>query len=257
MSDSSYGERRAHPGRFRCCGVLIDGLAPEAATQALLTSRHGTARRIHLCDTVTLAHALRDAEFRDLLNAARLNLPADNRLVRTGRQHGHGNLTGRIDARDLMLATLSQGREQGLKHFLYGHDQATVERLHKNLETRLPGVDIVGTGSFTHQLSPDEAEELTDLVRAAAPDLVWVGLDTPLKDGFVAAYAARFAATLVPVGRVFEQLAGRRPASGGRWRRHLLGSAVYYYGTLTDGRRSRRLDREAAGVATSAGPSRR
>ncbi|MGH8880363.1 MAG: WecB/TagA/CpsF family glycosyltransferase, partial [Stackebrandtia sp.] len=132
-----------------------------------------------------------------------------------------------------------------LKHFLYGAGQPTVDMLHKSLEAKLPGVDIVGTGSFTGKLSPEEAAELTDRVRSAAPDLVWVGLPTPQKDGFVAEYAYRFAATLVPVGRAFESLAGVKTpdGDGGLWRRHLLGNAVYYYGTLTDNRRTRRLDR--------------
>ena len=65
-------------GSFRCCGVRVDGIGPENAVRTLLESRYGVARGAHLCNSYTLALALRDPNYREDLNAGHLNF-ADGR----------------------------------------------------------------------------------------------------------------------------------------------------------------------------------
>lgn len=242
VSDIRYGVRQRHPGRFRCCGVLIDNLTPEAATQSLLNSQHGHARRVHLCDVYTVSLALADPEFRELLNAADINLAASDRLIRHGHRNAARNLTTRIDATTLMLDTLSQGRSAGLRHLLCGDDAQTLKALKRTLLDKLPGVDIVATSVLAFPIRPTENSALAKLAADYRPDLVWVSCDTPKQDGFVAEYAAKLAATLVPVGPAFARLAGRKPPQR-PWPTNLLGGARFGFGTVTDKRRTRRLDR--------------
>ncbi|ADD39978.1 glycosyl transferase WecB/TagA/CpsF [Stackebrandtia nassauensis DSM 44728] len=234
--------RQRHPGRFRCCGVLIDSLTPEAATQALLTSRHGQARRAHLCDTYTVSIALADTEFRDLLNASDINFPASTRLVRQGRRLAARNLTDRIHPPTLMFDTMSQGRQPGLRHYLCGPTPEVVKTLKKTLLEKLPGVDIVATSVLAFPIMPAENAALRKLAADYRPDIVWVGCETPQQHGFVAEYASVLGTTLVAVGDAFSVLSGVKPPSR-PWTTQLLGTARFGYGTLTDKRRSRKLDR--------------
>ena len=46
-----------------------------------------------------------------------------------------------------MLAMLERSSARGYRHFLYGASAATLARLSMNLQSRFPGLRIVGTHS--------------------------------------------------------------------------------------------------------------
>ena len=251
----------SEPGRFRCCGVLIDGLEPSGATQALLNSRYGQPRRTHLCNAYTLSLAMRDEQYRDLLNDADINFSDGHYLAMVGRKRGHTNMTERVYGPELMLNTMSQGRDAGLKHYLYGASESTVTKLKDNLEEKLAGVDIVAAESPPFRaLTEDESAALVERVHETKPDIFWVGLGTPRQDQFVAEYAKKLQCTVVPVGAAFDFWSGNKPmapefvrkhglewayrlATEPRrlWKRYLVGNSMFVYGVLTDKRRNRKL----------------
>lgn len=255
MSES----RESH--RFRCCGVLIDGLEPVGATDALLASRYGRPRRTHLCNAYTLSLAMRDHGYRDLLNAADLNFSDGHYLAKVGRRRGQTAMTERVYGPELMFNTMDRGRRTGLKHYLYGTTPETIARLRAALEEKLPGVAIVGAESPPFRpLTDEESAELTERVHKAEPDVFWVGLGTPRQDQFVGQYAERLGCTLVPVGAAFDFWSGTKPMAPAfvrkhglewayrlateprrLWKRYLVGNTMFVYGALTDGRRNRRL----------------
>ncbi|TQL77173.1 N-acetylglucosaminyldiphosphoundecaprenol N-acetyl-beta-D-mannosaminyltransferase [Stackebrandtia endophytica] len=249
-------------GRFRCCGVLIDGHAPASATRALLESRYGTARGTHLCNAYTLSLALRDDRYRELLNEADINFSDGHYLAMVGKKRGHEAMTERVYGPDLMFNTMDQGRELRLKHYLYGASPETVAKLKVELEAKLPGVEIVAAESPPFRpLTEAELDDLTERVSDAKPDLFWVGLGTPRQDEFVAHHTKRLRCTLVPVGAAFDFWSGNKPMAPAfvqkhglewayrlateprrLWKRYLIGNTAFIYGVATDSRRNRRLD---------------
>ncbi|MGH3742904.1 MAG: WecB/TagA/CpsF family glycosyltransferase [Micromonosporaceae bacterium] len=240
--------------QFTCCRVRINGLDPQAAVSVLLESRHGHPRRTHLCNAYTLALALRDREYRSLLNQADVNFADGHYVAMVGRRRGQSQMTERVYGPDLMLATLDQGRERGLRHYLYGASPETVEKLAESLTERLPGVQIVAAESPPFRpLTDAESSDLVDRVRELKPDIFWVGLGTPTQDRFVADYAARLNCTLAPVGAAFDFWSGNKPMApefarrhglewayrlvtepGRLWRRYLIGNPLFVFGVLTD-----------------------
>lgn len=250
-----------NPGRFRCCGVLIDGLEPAGATQALLGSRYGQPRRTHLCNAYTLSLAMRDSKYRDLLNAADINFSDGHYLAMVGRKRGQEAMTERVYGPDLMFNTMDKGRLTGLKHYLYGTTPETIARLKAALEEKLPGVDIVAAESPPFRpLTDAESADLVARVEELKPDLFWVGLGTPRQDQFVGDYAQKLRCTVVPVGAAFDFWSGNKPmapkfmrehglewvyrfATEPRrlWKRYLVGNTMFVYGALTDKRRNRKL----------------
>lgn len=249
------------PGRFRCCGVLIDGHAPSTATTALLQSRYGTPRSTHLCNAYTLSLALRDEKYRSLLNEADINFSDGHYLAKVGKNRGHHAMTERVYGPDLMYNTMDAGREHGLKHYLYGASPKTVADLKTALERKLPGVTIVAAESPPFRdLTEDEVTALEKRVTETEPDVFWVGLGTPRQDEFVAQHVERLRCTLVPVGAAFDFWSGNKPmapkfvqknglewayrlATEPRrlWKRYLIGNTAFIYGVLTDKRRNRKL----------------
>ncbi len=241
-------------GRFRCCGVLIDGLDPAGAVDALLESRFGAPRRTHLCNAYTLSLALRDREYQRLLNDADINFSDGHYVAMVGRRRGQAGMTERVYGPDLMLQTMDQGRARGLRHYLYGASPETVARLAAALRDRLPGVDIVEAESPPFRpLTAEESDDLVRRVHDLKPDVFWVGLGTPRQDQFVAAYAERLQCTVVPVGAAFDFWSGTKPMAPAfvrrhglewayrlateprrLWKRYLVGNPTFVYGVLTD-----------------------
>lgn len=239
---------------FICSGVRIDEIGPDSATDLLVRSEYGDARRVHLCNSYTLSLALRDLEYRELLNDSDLNFADGHYVALIGRWRGRKVMNQRVYGPTLMLNVMDQGRDKGLKHYLYGASAETVTRLSATLAERFPGVEIVGVESPPFRpLTEAEEEDLFARVDAAKPDVFWVGLGTPRQDTFVAQYAQRLACTVVPVGAAFDFNAGTKPVPPAfaqkigmewafrlatepirLWRRYVFGIPVFVVGVVTD-----------------------
>jgi N-acetylglucosaminyldiphosphoundecaprenol N-acetyl-beta-D-mannosaminyltransferase len=247
------GEAAAY-GSFHCAGVRIDEVRPAEAVAILCGSQYGTARRIHLCNSYTLSVAMRDLSYRQLLNASDLNFADGHYVALVGRWRGGKVMTERVYGPTLMLRTVDIGRESGLKHYLYGADPGTVERLASALRERCPGVEIVGVESPPFRpLSGEEEQALFDRVSLIKPDIFWVGLGTPRQDTFVARYAADLGCTVVPVGAAFDFISGAKRSAPPLaqklglewafrfasepvrlWRRYVFGIPIFLLGVATD-----------------------
>lgn len=237
---------------FRCCGVRLVGLGRREATELLVESRYGSPLATHLCNAYTLSLALRDPDYRAILNAADVNIADGHYVALVGRLRGHGMTD--IRGPQLMLDTIEAGLPHGLTHYLYGSTEQTVQGLAAALRHQFPDIRLVGVESPPYSnLTSRQARELAERIARAQPDVVWVGLGTPRQDVFVARFRDRLSTTLVPVGAAFDFHAGTKPtapqmlqrtglewafrfASEPRrlWRRYLIGNLVFVYGVLTD-----------------------
>jgi N-acetylglucosaminyldiphosphoundecaprenol N-acetyl-beta-D-mannosaminyltransferase len=242
------------PGSFFCSGVRIDEISPSTAVELLCESRYGTAVRVHLCNAYTLSLALRDVDYRRMLNKSDLNFADGHYVAMVGRWRGTRVMTERVYGPALMLNTIDAGRVTGLRHFLYGSSPETVHLLAKTIDERYPGVEIVGVESPPFRaLTPEDEEALFQRVRDAKPDVFWVGLGTPRQDEFVARYAERLACTVVPVGAAFDFNSGAKPSAPAvaqrfgmewafrlavepvrLWRRYVFGIPIFVLGVVTD-----------------------
>jgi N-acetylglucosaminyldiphosphoundecaprenol N-acetyl-beta-D-mannosaminyltransferase len=240
-------------GAYRCCGVRIDAVTLGQARDALrtfTTARGG--RSVHLCNAWTLALALRDPTLAGALNRGDLNLPDGTPLTWIGRRAGFPHMQRRVYGPELMLTTARAGRAWGLRHYLYGSTHSVVTTLATRLTEVAPGIEIVGWESPPFRpLTGKEEAELVHRIGEARPDVVWVGLGTPLQDLFVDRFRDTLKVTLIAVGAAFDFVAGTKrqapiwmqdhglewafrlatePAR--LWRRYLLGNALFLCGAM-------------------------
>lgn len=236
---------------FLCCGVRVDVLDMEDTVRRLVDRAEAhVGRAVHLCNAYTLSLAFRDQAFNAVLNRGDLNLPDGMPLVWAARRAGFHELRRRIYGPDLMIGVVRAGRSGGVRHYLYGSTPEVVGSLTVRLGEIAPGVDIVGAESPPFRaLSPSEEQQFVGRIRAARPDIVWIGLGTPSQDRFVDSFRDRCGATLVAVGAAFDFLAGTkrqapswvqdrglewlfRLATEPRrlWRRYLIGNAWFLRG---------------------------
>jgi N-acetylglucosaminyldiphosphoundecaprenol N-acetyl-beta-D-mannosaminyltransferase len=146
----------------------------------------------------------RDAGLRAIHNRAALVVPDGMPLVWMGRLMGRREM-GRVAGADLMAALCEVSVAYGWRHYLYGGPPGLAERLAAVLGQRFPGIRVVGA----------DAEGDVEKIRAAAPDIVWVGIGTPRQERWMAALAP---ALLIGVGAAFDFLAGTKARAPGALR---------------------------------------
>lgn len=176
-------------------------------TQAIETRRKG-----YICLTGVhgIMEAQADAELREILNGAFLNLPDGMPTVWVGRGQGYAEMD-RVFGPDLMLEVCRRSVEAGWTHYLYGGGPGVASELADRLRSRFPGIEILGTHCppFRPLLASEESRLQDELARLR-PDILWVGLGTPKQERFMARYGARLDATLLfGVGAAFDYHTGR------------------------------------------------
>jgi N-acetylglucosaminyldiphosphoundecaprenol N-acetyl-beta-D-mannosaminyltransferase len=206
MNDKPKPAVRANVLGVGVSAINLD-LAVAAVADALEQKTKG-----YVC--VTGVHGVSEAQldpsFRAILNRSFLNTPDGMPMVWMGRWQGFRQMA-RVYGPDLMLRVCEFGQTRGWTHFLYGGAPGVADELKRRLEQRFPAIKIVGiyTPPF-RPLTPEEEQDLARIVRAAKPDVFWVGLSTPKQEKFMAKYWQKLDATLFfGVGAAFDFHAGR------------------------------------------------
>ena len=108
---------------------------------------------------------------------------------------------------------MDRGREVSLRHYLLGSTPETLQKLQHSLESRYPGVRIVGSYSPPFRtMTPEELQKQDDEIRASGAEIVWVGLGTPKQD-YEAARLASVGIMCAAVGAAFDFSAGTKAVS--------------------------------------------
>jgi N-acetylglucosaminyldiphosphoundecaprenol N-acetyl-beta-D-mannosaminyltransferase len=198
-----------NPGYYNLLGVEVSTTTFEAARDRVLAApRNGAKLSVHYVSVNTIVEANRQPDLKDLLNSGDLVAPDGVPLVWLGRLRGHGMT--RTYGPDSMLAIIDRGREHGYTHYFYGGAPGVPELLKESLESRYPGIEVVGMYSPPfRQLTPEEDEAVVRRINDAKPDFVWIGLGSPKQDRWVADHRGRLdAGAVLAVGAAFDYNAG-------------------------------------------------
>jgi N-acetylglucosaminyldiphosphoundecaprenol N-acetyl-beta-D-mannosaminyltransferase len=193
--------------------ILGVGVSVINMTTALASIERWIAsrRRHYVC--ITGVHGVmesqRDPELRRIHNTAGMVTPDGMPMVWLLWASGHRS-ADRVYGPDLMLAVLERSGERGYRHFLFGASEATLASLQANLHARFPGLNVVGAHSPPFRpLTAHEDAGIVEMINAARPDVVWVGLSTPKQEWWMAEHRNCLEApVLVGVGAAFDVHAG-------------------------------------------------
>lgn len=197
--------------RVNVLGVGISALNLQSAL-AEIAAAISTRRKGYIC--VTGVHGVMEAQsnelFRNILNNAFLCTPDGMPMVWMGKINGQREMS-RVYGPDLMLDICAWSEKNPCRHFFFGGAPGVADSLAEKLKMRFPKMQIVGTFVPPFRpLNPAEENELREKIRAAQPDIVWVGLSTPKQEKFMAEYLPKLDTTLmVGVGAAFDFLSGR------------------------------------------------
>jgi N-acetylglucosaminyldiphosphoundecaprenol N-acetyl-beta-D-mannosaminyltransferase len=162
----------------------------------------------------------RDETLRHIHNRAGLVTADGMPLVWWSRLQGWSDAR-RVYGPDLMLACCERSITTGYRHFFYGGAEGVADLLALRLSRRFPGLIVAGTYTPPFRpLAPQEDEDVVDMINAASPDIVWVGLGTPKQEYWMAEHVGRLQApVLIGVGAAFDFHAGLKPQAP-RWMQH-------------------------------------
>ncbi len=197
--------------RYSVGGVLVDAVQIPGAVARMKAWISAGARGQYVA--VTGMHGVTEAQHnRNLFRALReasLVVADGTPLVWMGRLRGHA-MPRRVYGPELMLTFCRETAECGYRHFLYGGAPGVPERLAERLREVCPGIRIVGTWSPPYRaLTEKEEREFQQLIKAAAPDVLWVGLSTPKQEQWMAGHRDLRVSVMVGVGAAFDFHAGR------------------------------------------------
>jgi len=198
----------AEENRLRIGPAEIDFVRLGDAARGIVTS--GLTGGIHLCNAYTLALADETPELARALQSDSANLPDGTPLMWWAKRHGYPDAE-RVYGPDLMERVLDIGREQGIKHYLYGSTPDVLSALESAIEHRWPGAEIVGVESPPFRDLSDE-ELATSVARAEnlGANVVWVGMGTPKQDFLVHRMSAMSDQAFVAIGAAFDFIAGTK-----------------------------------------------
>jgi N-acetylglucosaminyldiphosphoundecaprenol N-acetyl-beta-D-mannosaminyltransferase len=174
---------------------------------------------------VTNVHVVMECQYaetlRQTLNTADLVTPDGMPLVWVSRLRGFSQ-TERVAGPDLILEVCQRSVSKGYRHFLYGGPPGVPERLAKHLGQQIPGLQVCGTYSPPfRELTPQEDEQVIQLINGANPDIVWVGLGAPKQEYWMRRHVGLLTApVMIGVGAAFDLHSGlkkRAPRWMQRW----------------------------------------
>jgi N-acetylglucosaminyldiphosphoundecaprenol N-acetyl-beta-D-mannosaminyltransferase len=194
--------------RGSVCGINVAAIDLDRAAAVIIEA--AVAHRsleVHLCNAYTMSLVDRDDELRAALDRADLNLPDGAPVAWLLRRSG---ARGPVRGRALMTAVVELGTAGGLRHYLWGGGPDVADEAAARLRQLEPAfvAAVCETPPYT-DLDDDEVRALASRVRAAATDVLWIGLGTPRQDYLVPRISALVSCPVVPVGAAFDFLAGR------------------------------------------------
>jgi N-acetylglucosaminyldiphosphoundecaprenol N-acetyl-beta-D-mannosaminyltransferase len=197
-------------------GVRVDDITYAEALAILLEAI--AARSPHVVTTPNpefVMLARRDPAFRAALNRAALNIPDGIGLLLAARFAGE-RLRQHVQGTDLVLQLASEGARAGHRWFLLGGFGDVSSRAARMLESRFPGLRVVGAEPGS-PIPEDDLRVRERIASAGLVDVLLVAYGAPKQELWLDRNLAALGIPVgIGVGGVFNYLSGDAPRAP-RW----------------------------------------
>ncbi len=174
--------------RINICGVKIDNYNFNDVVERIV-DRAITGKAPSYVVTPNAQHVLslqHDAAFRNIYEEAFLAVPDGVSLLWSAK-FLQTPLNGRVNGTDLFEELSAVAEKQELKIFLMGGRPGAAEAAKRTLQLRHPNLKIVGTHCppYGFESQPSELALINSKIKAAAPDILFVGLGAPKQEKWI------------------------------------------------------------------------
>jgi len=173
--------------RITLCGVEIDPISLDD-TVAAVDSAISRKQNVFVV-TPNIDHVVKlqkDPHFQEIYRQAFLSVADGVPLLWASRFLGTP-LKGRVNGTDLMVSLCGLAPKKNYKVFFLGGRPGAAEKAKEKIEIRYPGVKIVGCYSPAFGFEKNDAEnaKIADMIKTAAPDILFVGLGAPKQEKWI------------------------------------------------------------------------
>lgn len=153
----------------------------------------------------------RDPDFRSVYRQAFLSLP-DGVAVMLGARLLGRPLRHKLSGSDMVPALCAFAAREGFSVFFLGGVPGTAERSAQIMADQNPGLRVAGyyCPEYGFEKDPETLERANSVVRAASPDLCFVGLGSPKQELWMSAHGESAGAIVyLGIGGTFDFISGR------------------------------------------------
>jgi N-acetylglucosaminyldiphosphoundecaprenol N-acetyl-beta-D-mannosaminyltransferase len=195
----------SRPERINVLGVGVSLVNIDRALDEIeVWIKAGDQTYVCVCSVHGVMECQRSDELRQIFNSAGMVTPDGMPLVWLAR--GRDAQVSRVYGPDLMLAEFQRSTTAGHRHFLYGGGPGVSTRLAAKMQSRFPGLAVVGTMEPPFApLDQLASAETAAAINAAGADVVWVGISSPKQERWMAMMRPQLQApVLIGVGAAFD-----------------------------------------------------
>lgn len=156
----------------------------------------------------TMMEGFHDASFRQILNESFLSLPDGKPLEIMGKLKGAKGIA-RLFGPTVMEKFIDWGRQDNIRHFFFGSDEANLERLKQAILSKFPGTII--SGMLAPPFKPTEEwnnDYFIAAINEVQADFIWVGLGAPKQERWMYTHTKKINGLLLGIGAGFDYMAG-------------------------------------------------
>ena len=166
---------------------------------------------ISITNTESMYHALRIEHHLEYIKSADLSLCDGIGSVIAGFAWSEN--IPRLNGPVLVLKACEYGQKHDWKHFFYGGAEGVADEMVNRLKKQFPDMNSVGTYCPPfRELTPEEDQEVIDMINEAKPDIVWVGLGLLKQEKWIADHLDQIQAPWMSgVGAAFDYHSGNVP----------------------------------------------
>jgi N-acetylglucosaminyldiphosphoundecaprenol N-acetyl-beta-D-mannosaminyltransferase len=210
MPTAAQGAGKA-AARVNILGIQVDRVGMKDTISRI--DQFIANRKPHIIVTPNVDHlikARKDAEFKRIYDQADLAVPDGVPLLWAARFLGKP-LVERVNGTDLFKILCAHAARSGYRVFFLGAAPGVAAKAARNLEKRYPGLNVVGTYSPPFDFFNDfsENQHIEEMIRAARPDILFVGLGAPKQEKWMHRRLHKLQVPVcVGIGASFEYVAG-------------------------------------------------
>jgi len=171
---------------------------------SFVSSSYITVNNVH-----TVVEAVHNVTYKDIINSSFLSLPDGKPLSVVARLKGIKNIS-RIFGPTFFEKALDWGQKDSIKHFFFGSNKETLDKMIEVIIEKYPKAKIVGIISPPYRvLTEKENTEYLRKMNESNADLIWIGLGAPKQEIWMYEnYKKLNRGIMIGIGAGFDYLAG-------------------------------------------------
>jgi N-acetylglucosaminyldiphosphoundecaprenol N-acetyl-beta-D-mannosaminyltransferase len=169
-------------------------------------------KRICVTPVNCIVWANKNQQLQQLYNSADLTLCDGVPLIWASRFLGKEILRGRVTGLDLLPQYIERCYQKQFSMFFLGAAEGVALEFKMQLETKYPGIKVVGVYSppYAKQFSAEENQKMIDSINAAQPDILWVSLTAPKQDYWIEQHYQELTSTInIGIGAALDVAVGK------------------------------------------------